>query len=77
MQFGWPLGMPLVKHLNDGIWEVRSNLPQNKIARILFFLTGKIMILVNGFIKKSQKTPTKEITLAKKREKQFLNEKNN
>ena len=37
LQFRWPLGMPLVRSLGDGLWEVRSNLP-NRIARCLFFI---------------------------------------
>ena len=72
VQYGWPIGMPLVKHLEKGIWEVRSSLPQGKIARILFFNYLNTMVLLNGFIKKSQKTPKKEIELAKKRVKQFM-----
>ena len=74
VQFGWPLGMPLVKSLNDGLWEVRSKLTMGKIARILFFMNEGCMILVHGFIKKTQKTPLSELTLAKKRMKQFLKE---
>jgi phage-related protein len=34
VQFGWPIGMPLVRSLNDGLWEVRSSLPSRRIARL-------------------------------------------
>lgn len=66
IQFGWPLGMPLVRKLDKNIWEVRSNLP-NRIARILFTISGDKMVLLHGFIKKSQKTPANDLELAKHR----------
>ncbi|MDO8939479.1 MAG: type II toxin-antitoxin system RelE/ParE family toxin [Methylicorpusculum sp.] len=66
VQFGWPLGMPLVAHLEGDIWEVRIKL-DNRIARVLFVMDKHTMILLNGFIKKSQKTPKPEIDLAKQR----------
>jgi phage-related protein len=71
VEFNWPIGIPLVKNLGDGIWEVRSNLPGGKICRIMFFIHRKQMILLNGFIKKTQKTPMKEIILEKQRKHQF------
>ena len=49
VQFGWPLGMPLVAHLESGIWEVRTRL-STRIARVLFVLDGDVMVLVHGFI---------------------------
>lgn len=66
VQFGWPLGMPLVDHLDGDIWEVRIKL-DNRIARVLFVIDKQTMILLHGFIKKSQKTPKAEIDLAKQR----------
>ena len=66
VQFGWPLGMPLVAHLERGIWEVRTRL-SNRIARVLFVLDGDVMVLLHGFIKKEQKTPKQELDLAKER----------
>jgi phage-related protein len=66
VQFGWPLGMPLVAHLDGGIWEVRIRL-SNRIARVLFVLDGDVMVLLHGFIKKEQKTPKPELDLAKER----------
>lgn len=66
VQFGWPLGMPLVRKLEPGIWEVRSNLEQ-RIARLLVTVIGDKMVLLHGFIKKSQKTPTTELDLARSR----------
>ena len=66
VQFGWPLGMPLVDHLGGDIWEVRIRLG-NRIARILFAVDGQTMVLLHGFIKKQQKTPGPELDLAKDR----------
>jgi phage-related protein len=70
VQFGWPLGMPLVAHLDGDVWEVRIRL-DTRIARILFSLEGNIMVLLHGFIKKQQKTPKPELDLAKERLKQL------
>jgi phage-related protein len=66
VQFGWPLGMPIVRKLEKDLWEVRSHLP-NRIARVLFTVDDGIMVLLHGFIKKSQKTPSRDLTLARKR----------
>ncbi|MDZ4202320.1 MAG: type II toxin-antitoxin system RelE/ParE family toxin [Gallionella sp.] len=70
VQFGWPLGMPLVAHLDGDVWEVRVRL-DTRIARILFVLEGRIMVLLHGFIKKQQKTPKPDLDLAKERLKQL------
>jgi phage-related protein len=56
VQYGWPIGMPLVRYLDKDIWEIRSNL-ESRIARVLFVTQPKLIILVHGFIKKQQKTP--------------------
>ena len=66
VQFGWPLGLPLVRHVDGDIWEVRSRLP-NRIARVLFMLEGGGMILLHGFIKKDRKTPRPDLELARLR----------
>jgi phage-related protein len=66
VQFGWPLGMPLVRPLGDGLWEVRTQL-RDRIARIIFLAEGSLMVLLHGFIKKSQKTPPKDLALARRR----------
>jgi len=65
-QFGWPLGMPLIRKLEAGLWEVRSHLPQ-RIARVIFTIDGNTMVLLHGFIKKSQKTPLEDLKLARQR----------
>ena len=70
VQFGWPLGMPLVAHLGGDIWEVRIRL-ETRIVRILFALEGNIMVLLHSFIKKQQQTPKPDLDLAKERLKQL------
>ena len=66
IEMGWPLGMPLVKNLGKGIWEARSSF-KNGIARILFKIKENKMVLLHGFIKKSQKTPSEHLKVALKR----------
>jgi phage-related protein len=70
VQFGWPLGMPLVRHVDGELWETRSKLSAG-IARVLFVLDGNKMILIHAFIKKQQKTPKPDLDLAKARVKQL------
>ncbi|HXE08237.1 MAG TPA: type II toxin-antitoxin system RelE/ParE family toxin [Acidobacteriaceae bacterium] len=67
VEFAWPLGLPLVRPLSRGLWEVRSSLTQGRIARIIFCVSNSSMVLLHGFIKKTQKTPQQEIDLALKR----------
>ena len=71
VQYAWPVGKPLVDHLGDGLWEVRSRL-DNRIARTMFALVDQEIVLLHGFIKQQQKTPPDELELAKKRKKQYL-----
>jgi phage-related protein len=64
VQRGWPIGLPLCRPLGNDLWEIRSTLPSSRIARLIFsFYDGRI-VLLNGFIKKTQKTPRGEINLA-------------
>jgi phage-related protein len=63
VQFGWPLGMPVVRKLAPKLWEVRSVL-RNRIARVLFTVKGEQMVLLHGFIKKAQRTPAGDLRLA-------------
>src|SRR3954462_13319968 len=71
IQFRWPVGMPLCRAMGDGLWEVRTSLPSNRIARILFCVVQERIVILGGFIKKTQKTPAEELTLARKRQKEF------
>ena len=68
VQEGWPLGMPLVRCVGNKLWEVRSTIP-NGIARVIFLMKNDEMVLLHGFIKKTQKMPVKELEIATKRAK--------
>lgn len=68
VQFGWPIGMPVVRKMENGLWEVRSKI-DNGIARVLFTVVDDTMVLLHGFIKKSQKTPKDDIETARSRKK--------
>ena len=74
MQLGWPFGMPVlrhwVRHLGGGLWEVRTRL-DNRIARVLFVLSGSKVVLFHGFIKKQQETPKAVLDLAIERHKEL------
>ena len=66
VQFGWPIGMPVVDHIDGDMWEVRTRL-STRIARVLFVLEGNVMVLLHGFIKKERKTPKADLDIAKQR----------
>ncbi|MSQ85093.1 MAG: type II toxin-antitoxin system RelE/ParE family toxin [Myxococcales bacterium] len=70
VQFGWPIGMPVVRPLHDGLFEVRIGL-LNREARVLFVAVGGQMVLLHAFIKKSQQTPPAELALARARAAEF------
>lgn len=72
VEFSFPIGLPLCRSLSGykDLWEVRSKLTGGRIARVIFYISQGEMILLHGFIKKSQKTPKSEIDLAFKRKKE-------
>jgi phage-related protein len=73
VQFRWPVGMPLVRPMGKGLFELRTSLADGTISRVLFcFYSGELYAL-HGFIKKSQKTPDAELELARKRQKEIEN----
>ena len=69
VEFGWPIGMPVCKPLGHGLYEVRTQL-DNRIARVLFSVIDERIVLLHGFIKKTQKTPKADKDLALKRKKE-------
>jgi phage-related protein len=70
VQHGWPVGKPLVDHLGEGLWELRSRL-KNRIARALFIVVGNEIVVLHGFIKQTRKTPVHEMDLARRRKRQY------
>lgn len=67
VEFGWPLGMSLVRKMDKNLWEVRSDITNKEIARVFFTVKHGLMILLHGFKKKSEKTPPNELDIAKER----------
>ena len=70
--YGPDLRPPYSKHLEDGIFEFRVKFSSNITRTLYFFAKEKRIILTNGFMKKTQKTPKNEITLAKKRRDDYI-----
>jgi phage-related protein len=71
VEFGWPIGMPYCRSLGQALWEIRSDLADGRTGRVIFCILGADMVLLNGFVKKTQKTPQQEIALALKRIKEL------
>jgi phage-related protein len=71
-EFGWPVGMPVCRSLGSGLYEIRSDLAKGRIARVVFCVAKKQMVLLHAFIKKTQKTPKSEIDLATRRMKEIV-----
>ena len=67
VEFGRPIGMPYSRNLEKGLYEVRSNISDGRIARVLFCIRNDRMILLHAFIKKTQTTPHREIEIARTR----------
>lgn len=70
VEYGWPLGMPTCRSMGAGLWEVRTDLESNRIARVLFCIVDDQMVLLHGFVKKTRKTPNSDVDLARKRKKE-------
>ena len=71
VEFSWPIGMPLCRPLGGGLWEVRSDITDGRIARVLFCVAAGRMVLLHAFIKKTQKTPAGDRELAIRRRKEI------
>ena len=71
LQFGWPIGMPLVRKMEPGLWEIRSHLAHG-IARVLITVVENKIVLLHGFVKKSNKTPVSDLETARRRRANLL-----
>ena len=71
VEYGWPIGLPVCRPMGGGLFEVRTDLPGKRIARVLFFVKDGEMFLLHGFMKKTQKTPQEDLDLAKKRKREM------
>jgi phage-related protein len=70
-QWRWPVGMPLCRSLGNGLWEVRTDLPTKRTARVLLCLYRGHLVALHGFIKKTRATRADDVTLARKRQKEL------
>ena len=70
-QWRWPVGMPLCRPLGQGLWEVRTDLPGNRTARVFLCLYREHLVALHGLIKKTRTTPDEDLTLARKRMKEL------
>jgi phage-related protein len=71
VETGWPVGMPLCRPLGGGLWELRTKLPSERVARLLFFIQQDRIGVVHGFVKKTQKTPPQDLQMARRRMKEM------
>jgi phage-related protein len=70
-QWRWPVGMPLCRPLGNGLWEVRTELPTKRTARVLLCVYREHLVALHGFIKKTRTTPEDDLALARKRQKEL------
>ncbi len=70
-QWRWPVGMPLCRPLGNGLWEIRTDLPTKRTARVLLCLYRDHLVALHGFIKKTRTTPEEDLALARKRKKEL------
>ena len=73
VQFRWPVGMPLVRPMGKGLFEVRTPLPDGTTARVMICFQGGELYALHGFVKKAQKTPASDLEIARKRQKEVQN----
>ena len=70
-QWRWPVGMPLCRPLGNGLWEVRTDLPTKRTARVLLCLSREHLVALHGFIKKTRTTPQEDLSLARQRQEEL------
>lgn len=70
-QWRWPVGMRLCRPLGKGLWEVRTDIPTRRTARVLLCLYRGHLVALHGFIKKTRTTPDEDLALARKRQKEL------
>ena len=74
VEYGWPVGMPTCAPMGAGLYEVRTDLDGNRIARVLFCFARGAMVLLHGFIKKTQRTSKADLDLARRRQREVNDE---
>lgn len=72
-QFRWPVGMPLCRPMSGGLFEIRTDLSSHRTTRVLVCHRDGTLYALHGFIKKTQKTPPADLTIARQRQKEIEN----
>lgn len=67
VEFGWPIGVPLVKSIGNGLWEVRSSLPSKREARVIVTIRGGVLLALHAFLKTTRRTPDRDMDIARSR----------
>ncbi len=70
-QWRWPVGMPLCRPMGGGLWEIRTDLPTKRISRVLLCFYRQHLVALHGFIKKTRTTPSDDLVIARKRQKEL------
>ena len=70
-QWRWPVGMPFCRPMGHGLWEIRTDLPTKRTARVLICLYREHLVALHGFIKKTRATPEGDLATARKRQKEL------
>jgi hypothetical protein len=70
-QWRWPVGMALCRPMGNGLWEVRTDLPTKRTARVLLCLYREHLVALHGFIKKTRATPDEDLATARRRQKEL------
>jgi antitoxin HicB len=66
--------MPLCRPMGNGLWEVRTDLPTKRTARVLICLYREHLVALHGFIKKTRSTPAEDLEIARKRRRDGLDQ---
>jgi phage-related protein len=74
-QWRWPVGMPLCRPMGSGLWEVRTDLPTKRTARVLLCLYREHLVALHAFIKKTRATPDEDLETARKRQQELARKK--
>lgn len=70
-QWRWPIGMPLCRPMGNGLWEIRTDLPTKRTARVLICLCREQLVALHGFIKKTRATPEGDLATARERQREL------
>ncbi|WP_263353558.1 type II toxin-antitoxin system RelE/ParE family toxin [Acidicapsa acidisoli] len=70
-QWQWPVGMPLCRPMGRGLWEIRTDMPTKRTARVLICPHRDHLVALHGFIKKTRTTPEDDLELARRRQKEL------